>query len=134
MAGRVRVGKIDLEKKEMECFFNPLESRIMRYLWKAGRGTSREIFRAVKPMGVAPVTIVVTLDRLHKRGIVKREVERGKGGLHYVYHPRLDERAFGEEISTCFARNMLAAFGDSVASFFSKEMMKKLLAKRRVHG
>ncbi|MEM4389445.1 MAG: BlaI/MecI/CopY family transcriptional regulator [Candidatus Micrarchaeia archaeon] len=131
MARKFRVGKIDLERADLSCFFNALESKIMRYLWKAGSGTSREIFEAVRPKGISPVTIAVTLDRLHKRGLVEREVKTGRGGLHYVYRPRLDEKAFGEEISMRFARSMLAAFGDSVASFFSKEMMRKLLSKRR---
>ncbi|MEM3030846.1 MAG: BlaI/MecI/CopY family transcriptional regulator [Candidatus Micrarchaeia archaeon] len=131
MARKFRVGKIDLERADLGCFFNALESKIMRHLWKAGSGTSREVFEAVRPKGISPVTIAVTLDRLHKRGLVEREVRTGRGGLHYIYRPRFDEKAFGEEISMRFARSMLAAFGDSVASFFSKKAMRKLLSKKR---
>lgn len=67
----------------------PLEARVMDALWSAGTSTAREVFASLGE-GWAYTTIMTTLDRLHKKGVLLREKE----GLAWRYRPVLDRDAF----------------------------------------
>jgi len=85
-------------------------------LKKMERASARKIFEEVrKERPVAYTTISTTLDRLHKKGVVVREEQFGRGGMRYVYvypeNPALRRKVVGKMVD-----RLLTAFGPSVAS------------------
>ncbi len=126
----LNVEKIDLGEKGMEQFLGSLETDVMECLWKKKNSTARDIYACLERKDIASTTIVVTLDRLHSKGLVARKVERGKGGLHYIYSPRMSKADLGERLSVLIARNMVSTFGPAVASYFSKSALEKIKKAR----
>ena len=67
----------------------PLEQELLRVLWRRGDATVRELTddRAVEG---AYTTLMTTLDRLYKKGILAREAE----GRAFRYRPLYSEEQF----------------------------------------
>lgn len=80
--------------------FGALELRVLEALWARHRGaTVREL--APDVAGVAYTTLMTTLDRLHRKGVLARE----KAGRRFVYHPRLTR----EQLLSSVAGDALSA-------------------------
>ena len=77
----------------------PLESRVLGLLWDHGRAaTVRDVHGAVPEL--AYTTIMTTLDRLYRKGVLIRQ-QRGRA---FTYEPRCSPTALlGELISGHFA-------------------------------
>lgn len=61
----------------------PLEARVLDALWARARACSVRNLQAGFP-GVAYTTLMTTLDRLHRKGVLTRE----KQGRAFLYTPR----------------------------------------------
>ena len=61
----------------------PLEQQVLRELWSRGSGTVRELLESENMM-LAYTTVMTTMDRLYKKGLLNREAE----GRAYRYFPR----------------------------------------------
>jgi predicted transcriptional regulator len=82
----------------------PLEVQLLRWLWQRGDGTVREVLEAGNVDG-AYTTLMTTLDRLHKKGLLRREPE----GRAFRYYPAQTEDQFNGEIVRNAIKNMLGA-------------------------
>jgi len=82
----------------------PLEVQLLRWLWQRGNGTVREVLEAGDVDG-AYTTLMTTLDRLHKKGLLNREAE----GRAFRYYPAQTENQFNGEIVRNAIRHMLGA-------------------------
>jgi predicted transcriptional regulator len=82
----------------------PLEVQLLRWLWERGNGTVREVLEAGDVEG-AYTTLMTTLDRLHKKGLLKRKAE----GRAFRYSPAQTEDQFNGEIVRSAIRHMLGA-------------------------
>jgi predicted transcriptional regulator len=82
----------------------PLEVQLLRWLWQRGNGTVREVLEAGDVEG-AYTTLMTTLDRLHKKGLLTREAE----GRAFRYYPVQTEEQFNGEIVRSAIRHMLGA-------------------------
>ena len=82
----------------------PLEVQLLRWLWQRGNGTVREVLEAGDVDG-AYTTLMTTLDRLHKKGLLTREAE----GRAFRYYPSQTENQFNGEIVRNAIRHMLDA-------------------------
>ena len=82
----------------------PLEVQLLRWLWERGNGTVREVLEAGNVEG-AYTTLMTTLDRLHKKGLLNREAE----GRAFRYSPVQTEDQFNGEIVRSAIRHMLGA-------------------------
>ncbi len=89
----------------------PLEVQLLRWLWQQGSGTVREVLEAGKVEG-AYTTLMTTLDRLHKKGLLTREAE----GRAFRYYPAQTENQFNGEIVRNAIRHMLDASQSGMAS------------------
>jgi len=67
----------------------PLETRLLSALWKRGNATVREL-RAEGHASAAYTTVMTTLDRLHKKGLLNRVPD----GRAYRYSPRHTEAEY----------------------------------------
>ena len=70
-----------------------LEQRVMEVLWEAQPLTVRDVKQRLgkKP---AYTTVMTTLDRLYKKGLLARE----KDGLAFVYRPALDRAEYQRRV------------------------------------
>ena len=88
--------------RDLADTFGPLEARVVEVLWSAGTGTAREVSAALGE-GWAYTTIMTTLDRLHKKGVLSRE----KAGLAWRYAPVLTREAFTRARADALAARLL---------------------------
>ena len=80
----------------------PLETRLLEALWQRGDATVRELLLETGS-GMAYTTVMTTLDRLYKKGLLNRIAE----GRAYRYSPRqtqaeIQRAAAGEAIQQLF--------------------------------
>ena len=122
----VKVKKIWFGKKGFETFLSPLESDILRLLWKLEQSKVREIHnRLKKNRKVALTSVAVLLDRLHQKGIVSRDVEKGRGGGHYIYYPKATRQKFEESVIENTVNKLMNNFGPIAANYFYKRFSKR---------
>ena len=87
----------NLEGVKMESFLGPLEARVLDTIWAAEKKplTVREVHLAMgKDAKLAYTTIMTTMNRLFEKDLLDREVKSGKGGLYYVYWPKMEKEDF----------------------------------------
>ncbi|MCP4676066.1 MAG: BlaI/MecI/CopY family transcriptional regulator [Deltaproteobacteria bacterium] len=119
-----------------------LEEKVMSVLWRAGPLSVREMNKRLGEKKLAYTTVMTTLDRLYKKGLLSRS----KDGLAYVYRAELsrDEyqrRLARETVSGLMSKGadavpVLAAFVDVAARLDGKNLAKleALIAERRRAG
>jgi predicted transcriptional regulator len=119
---------------DLERFFGTLEIRVLEALWES---TEPQSVRSLQPVfeGVAYTTLMTTLDRLHRKGVLDRE----KAGRAFVYRPRYTREALlsglaGEALEAVFGTR--AAELQPILSFFietvSREDRESLAALERL--
>lgn len=67
---------------DLNAVFGPLEVRVLDALWRDGEASVRDLQRAFPD--AAYTTLMTTLDRLHRKGVL----DRVKPGRAFVYRPR----------------------------------------------
>jgi len=82
----------------------PLEDELMRVLWTRGDATVRELIDASAVDG-AYTTIMTTLDRLYKKGLLDRSPE----GRAFRYRPKQSEAELHQGALAAGLREMLSA-------------------------
>jgi predicted transcriptional regulator len=108
---------------DLERFFGALEIRVLEALW--ARDASQSV-RDLQPQfgGIAYTTLMTTLDRLHRKGVLTR----AKAGRAFVYRPRGTR---DELISELAGHALEAVFGESadelrpILSFFVETVSRK---------
>jgi predicted transcriptional regulator len=70
-------------RRALASFFGRLELRVLDALWKRGSDSSVRDLHADFP-NTAYTTLMTTLDRLHRKGVL----ERVKAGRAFFYRPR----------------------------------------------
>ena len=119
---------------DLDRFFGTLEIRVLEALWeRAEPQTVRDLRSAFT--GVAYTTLMTTLDRLHRKGVLDRE----KSGRAFIYRPRYTREAL---LSGLAGDALAAVFGERAAelkpilSFFvetvSREDRESLAALERL--
>lgn len=115
-----------------------LEKDIMNILWQKGGVTGKEALAEISRSKKAAITTVLTvLDRLVKKGIVKKV----KGESVYIYTPALTKDEFTDIVSHEVMRGVLdisassavASFVDVLAEADPKELdrLSRLIEKKK---
>ncbi|WP_456401327.1 BlaI/MecI/CopY family transcriptional regulator [Persephonella sp.] len=122
-------------KKDKPTPLGDLEEKIMDVLWKIGNGTVREVREELKE-DLAHTTVMTILDRLYKKGLLKRTKE----GKSYRYYPLIQKKEFekkvAEKVITDIIRSQpdtaLAAFEGAIDTLSPEEIkkLKKLLEEK----
>lgn len=76
----------------------PLEARLLRALWRRGDATVRELVED-SVIQTAYTTVMTTLDRLHKKGLLDRVLD----GRAFRYRPKQTEEEYNRG---AFAENL----------------------------
>ena len=80
----------------------PLEQRLMRIVWQLGEVSVRDVHQRLNET-LAYTTLMTTLDRLHKKGLL----ERRKEGRAFFYSPRLTPGEFERSIARGLIERLL---------------------------
>jgi predicted transcriptional regulator len=125
--------------RDLESFFGGLEVRVLDALWEERAPRS---VRDLQPRfdGVAYTTLMTTLDRLHRKGVLDRE----RAGRAFVYRPRFTRDVLRSHLAS---EALHALFGERasdlkpILSFFvetvsradreSLDALERLIAERR---
>jgi predicted transcriptional regulator len=113
------VSQYNIEGKKLEAFLGPLEASIIESIWSFKKRpiTVREVLEALrKKKTIAYTTVMNTMDRLYEKGLLRRRVEKGKGGVYYVYWPKLEEQNFKKNAVSEVLSSLLENFGDLVTA------------------
>jgi predicted transcriptional regulator len=111
----------NLDGKQLEAFLGPLEAAIIETIWNTKKRpiTVREVLEQLKKKKtVAYTTVMNTMDRLYEKGILDRQIQKGKGGtyLYYVYWPKLEEQNFKENAVRQVLNRLLDNFDELVTN------------------
>ena len=79
-----------------------LEREVMEIVWRSGGVNVRDV-RGQIPRAVAYTTVMTTLDRLFKKGLLHRE----RDGRAFVYRAALTQQDMEETIATGLLRGLL---------------------------
>lgn len=88
----------------------PLESRMMALLWQLRSATVRDVLDSGEISG-AYTTVMTTLDRLHKKGLLNREPE----GRAFRYSPAQSQDEFNGDMVRDAIAHMMSATKSSRA-------------------
>lgn len=114
----------------------------MRILWRGGPLSVREVNGRLGEDSLAHTTIMTTMDRLYKKGLLSRIKE----GVAYIYSAALtrdeyQQRLVGATVSELMTKDgdaapVLAAFVDAAAELDEENLAKleALIAERRRSG
>ena len=73
-----------------------LESEVMRVIWERPDSSAREVLQNLSTgRKLAYTTVLTVLDRLHKKGLLKRRKE----GKAFLYSARLTREKFDEAVT-----------------------------------
>jgi predicted transcriptional regulator len=99
----------------------PLESELLRILWKRGNATVRELIDD-KAVEGAYTTVMTTLDRLYKKGLLEREPE----GRAFRYRPACTEDELKRDSLAASLRELLGGRSaqDAPVSFLVDEITR----------
>ncbi len=117
-----------------------LEAKVMTVVWRRHAVTARDVWRELQGKRErAYTTIMTTLDRLHKKGLLRREKEglawRYTAALSRAEHERLRADTLAVQMLREHGEAGLAAFVDA-ASVDGKllDELASLVAEKRGHG
>jgi predicted transcriptional regulator len=116
---KTTVSQYTVEGKKLEAFLGPLEASVLNTIWCSKKRpiTVREVLEVLKKKKtIAYTTVMNTMDRLHEKGLLDRRIEKGKGGMYYVYWPKLEEEKFKEAAVSEVLDSLLENFGDLVTA------------------
>ena len=104
-------------KQDLSKVLGDLEADIMKTIWTIQSGDVKTIHKQLNIERKAAVTTVATvLDRLHAKGLVKRELKK-EGGVRYVYSPAMTRNQFESTVVRNVLRGLFESFGDSAISY-----------------
>jgi len=92
-----------------------LETALMDIVWQHPTVTAREVCdRMTGARERAYTTVMTTLDRLHRKGLL----ERRKDGIAWRYEARSTKREYERALADQLATKILAEHGDTALSAF----------------
>lgn len=121
----VKVDRIRFSKKGIKSVLSPLESDILDILWRKRSARVRDLYGLLKRRGTALTSVAVSLDRLHKKGIVSRKIEYGRGGPHYIYTCDTGMEEFKKSVVENVVDGLIENFGPSAVTYFNERFGRK---------
>jgi predicted transcriptional regulator len=113
------VSQYNIEGKALEAFLGPLEANTMEAIWNSEKKpvSVREVYEALKKTkNIAYTTVMSTMDRLFDKHLLDRKIEKGRGGLYYVYWPALEKQIFQKTVVREVLSSLIGNFGEVVAN------------------
>jgi predicted transcriptional regulator len=120
-----KISRYNLEGEQFEGFLGPLGAEILETVWDSGEEpvTVRVVYEELRrKTKIAYTTVMSTMDRLYDKGLLDRKVERGKGGVFFVYWPKLGKKSFEESAVRTVVSSLFKNFGSTVTNALVEEV------------
>jgi predicted transcriptional regulator len=116
---RFRPSEYKIDEKQLEAIFGSLEAQVLEVLWKLGKPLRvRDVYEELKKTrGIAYTTVMTTMNTLYEKGILDREVKQGRGGLLYLYWPKMDRKQVERNVVKDVLDSLMRNFGPTVATY-----------------
>ena len=127
--------KIDGE--HLESILGPLEAEVLNtVLEKKTPVRVRQVYEELKKKRkIAYTTVMTTMNKLFEKGLLDRRIEKGRGGLLYVYWSKMSKKEIERSVVRQVIDSLLKNFGNSVTSYLmeiSDSDEEKLIAFRKL--
>ncbi len=117
----LEISNVRLDRSGLKTIVSGLEEDLLNFLWKNGPSTVRVIYESIgRQRGLALTTMAVTLDRMYSKGLTKRELSKGRGGLKYIYSAGASREEIGKSLARTIVKRLSSTFGSSFVSYFNK--------------
>ena len=105
--------------RKLETILGPLEARVMEIVWEMKTPVSvRMVYEKLrKERKIAYTTVMSTMNTLFEKGLLDRKIVRGRGGLLYVYWPKLSKEEVERSVVKQVIDSLMRNFGNSVTSY-----------------
>ena len=120
-----KVSRYNLDGEQQVGFLGPLGAEILETIWASDGEplTVRNVFEDLrKKTKIAYTTVMSTMDRLYDKGLLDRRIEKGKGGMYFVYWPKLEKKHFEESAVRDVVSSLLRNFGSTVTNCLIDEV------------
>ncbi|MHC1605025.1 MAG: BlaI/MecI/CopY family transcriptional regulator [Candidatus Methanofastidiosia archaeon] len=87
-------------EKGYKKVLGPLETEIMEIIWNNEIETAKGVFELLKKekREIRRSTISIMMNRLCERRLIHKKIDKGRGGLKYVYTINITQREFEKEV------------------------------------
>ena len=105
--------------KDLEAILGPLEADVLNAVYNMGKPVRvREVYERMKgERKIAYTTVMSTMNTLHEKGILDRRVTEGRGGLLYVYWPKMTRAEIEKSAVKHIMDSLMKNFGEAVTSY-----------------
>lgn len=111
---------------DFDSLLSPLESGVLKVLWPDKKLRVKEILKKLKDRDVALSSVAVICDRLHAKGLLRREIEKSeKDCVRYLYYPSHDQQHFEKSVIEKAVNNLIDSFGSTAVSYFNERFRGK---------
>ena len=109
--------KIDGER--LESILGPLEAEVLNtVLEKKTPVRVRQVYEELKKKRkIAYTTVMTTMNTLFEKGLLDRRIEKGRGGLLYMYWSKMSKKEIERSVVSQVIDSLMKNFGDSVTSY-----------------
>ncbi len=108
-----------VDGKDLEAILGPLEANVLNTVYDAGKPVRvREVYEKMKgDRKIAYTTVMSTMNTLYEKGILGRKVTEGRGGLLYVYWPKMTRNEIEKSAVKHIMDSLMKNFGEAVTSY-----------------
>jgi predicted transcriptional regulator len=120
-----KVSRYNLDGDQLDGFLGPLGAEILENVWAADGEpvTVRKVYEELRrKTKIAYTTVMSTMDRLYDKGVLDRQIRRGKGGEFFVYWSKLGKKHFEESAVRTVVSSLLRNFGSTATNAFIEEV------------
>jgi predicted transcriptional regulator len=117
--------------RDIRFALGDLEATMLQKLWDADEPTSVKEFQGKisRNRPIAVTTVATILDRLHRKGLVSRELVK-EGGPRYLYSARVTEEQFKHAVVDNVMGALLQGFNDVTVAYLAEKMTDKPTDRR----
>ncbi len=111
-----------LREDGIKAVLPPMEADIMEYMWRVKVSTAGDVYEYMKNIhrDIRRSTVSILMNRLCERGLLSRKVERGKGGIRYVYSVTTSREEFERRVVESILDALMSNFREATYAYISK--------------
>lgn len=108
-----------VDGKDLEAILGPLEADVLNAVYEIGKPIRvREVYEKMKgDRKIAYTTVMSTMNTLFEKGILDRKVTEGRGGLLYIYWPKMTKAEIEKSAVKHIMDSLMKNFGEAVTSY-----------------
>jgi hypothetical protein len=115
LKGKVMGFELATRRSGLNMFFKEWQIIILNYLWSVQPNgtTSAMVWNHLKNFMSEPMSrasVINFLKNMTERGVLRENIELGKGGCHGVYYLNFSESEFKQQIVELFVRKLMEEY------------------------